>query len=288
MNNRRAALATKVSKARRTPYGQVAAEVARRFRSLHLPLLAAGLAYYGMLAMVPALIAVVSVYGLVADAGDVASVVETVSAAAPAEVTAFLESQLNAIVTAPSSGLGLGAAVSILAALWAASSGTGALVRGVNIAFGMAESRNSVMRRIVSLGLTLGLAVFVGVALFLTSLGPSFLEGILAFLRWPLLLVATIVGLTLLYRTAPIGTAPEWPAIRIGAVTAALGWLLASFGLSVYVSRFGSFNETYGALGAVIVTLLWLYLSGVVVLMGAVLAGTLRDRKSGEQPLPNP
>lgn len=254
----------------------------RRLRQEHIPFLAAGLAYYGMLALVPGLIALVSIYGLIADRSHVASVINNISEAAPSEVVDFIQSQLTDIVEAPSSGLGLGAAISLLAALWAASAGTRSLIRGVNLAFGAQEGRSAVRLRLLSVGITIGVVVFVGVALALASVGASLVAGqpLLQWLRWPLLGVITIGGLSTLYRFAPSEREPDWRVSAIGATAAAVGWLAASIGLSLYVTNFGSFNETYGTLGAVIVTLLWLYVSGLVVLVGAVLAAALRPASS--------
>ena len=267
-------------RARRARITELALEAKDRIKEEHLPLLAAGLAYYGMLAMVPALIAVVSIYGLVADPSDVAQIVNSIGSAAPSEVTAFVERQLTDIVNAPSSGLGLSAGLSLLGALWAASSGTSALIRGVNIAFGTTETRNPVRLRVLSLGITIGLAAFVGTALLVLSAGESLFGGWLDFLRWPLLLVGMVAGLAVLYRVGPAKRVPGWRVASAGALFAALSWLLASFGLNIYVTRFGSFNETYGTLGAVVVTMLWLFVSGLVVLVGAVIDGILRERRA--------
>lgn len=268
-----------------SPTGRLFGDVLKRLRQEHIPFLAAGLAYYGMLALVPGLIALVSLYGLIADRSDVATVISNISEAAPAEVVGFIQSQLTDIVEAPASGLGFGAAISLLAALWAASAGTKSLIRGVNLAFGAEEVRSAVRLRLLSVGITIGVVLFVGVALGVASVGANLLEGqpLLGLLRWPFLGLITIGGLSTLYRLAPSEREPNWRDSAIGASAAAVGWLTASIGLSLYVANFGSFNETYGTLGAVIVTMLWLYVSGLVVLVGAVLAAALHPSPA---PLP--
>jgi len=250
-------------------------EATTHARAEHISLLAAGLAYYGMLAIVPGLIAIVSFYGLIADSGDVAGVIEDISSAAPAEVTAFLENQLTDIVAAPTAGLGLSAVVSILVALWAASSGTKALIRGVGAAHGLSESRRGVRLRLVSLALTIGLVAFVVISVLAVSVTPSWLGGVLGAMRWLLVFIVASAGLSLIYRFGPSQRPPGWRMWSLGALTAAVGWLAASYGLGQYVSRFGSFNETYGALGAVIVTMLWFFVSGFAVLAGAVVDGVI-------------
>jgi membrane protein len=252
-------------------------DVQTQLRREHVTFLAAGLAYYGILALVPGLIALVSIYGLVADASDVATLIDNIGEAAPEEVVTFLQSQLTDIVTAPSGGLGFGVAVSLLAALWAASAGTKALIRGVNIAFGTSEPRSTLRLRLMSYGITIGLVGFVGAALFLVGIGSAVLGGgAMAWARWPLMMVVTVGGLTTLYRFAPSAGRPAWAAAAVGSTVAAAGWLAASFALSTYVERLGSFNETYGTLGVVVVTLLWLFVSALVVLTGAVVAA-VRD-----------
>ena len=249
-------------------------EAWQRSRRAHLGFIAAGLAYYGILALVPGLIALVSVYGIVADASDVTSLIDALGDTTPAEVLDFLRAQLNDIVDSPSGGLGLGAAVSIAAALWASSAGTRSLIRGVNIAFGATEVRNAAQLRIISIGITLGIVVFVVAALFLSGFG-GIVSDVLAWLRWPLLFASTVTGLAVLYRHAPSHLEPRWSYCWAGAGIAAAAWLGASYGLSLYLSRVGGLNETYGTLGTVVATMLWLFLSGYVVLIGATVTASL-------------
>lgn len=251
--------------------------------------LAAGLAYYGILALVPGLIATVSIFGLVADPSNVRSLIADIRDAVPAEVANFLEGQLTSIVDSSPSGLGVGAAIAIAAALWTASSGMKSLIRGINVVYGESEKRGFLQARGLALGLTL--AVIVGLVLLLSgiTLLPRLVDvsgfWLLLFepVRWLVLLGATVAGLALLYRVSPTEVPRDWSIASAGAVLAALIWLIASFGLSIYTARFASFNETYGTLGAVIVILLWLYVSGFVVLLGAVIDSALRR---GEQSAP--
>ncbi len=272
-----AAVRSRTEPLRISRFGRTVGEARSHAREEHISLLAAGLSYYGMLAVVPGLIAVVSIYGLIADAGDVAGVIDKIGSAAPAEVTALLEGQLTDIIDVPAAGLGISAAVSLLVALWAASSGTKALLRGVNAAFGLNEARRGLRLRLVSLGLTAGLVVFVVIAVLAVSVSPTWLDGVLSALQWLLVFVIASAGLSLLYRFGPAQRPPGWRMWSLGALAAAIGWLGASYGLGQYVTRFGSFNETYGALGAVIVTMLWLFVSGFAVLAGAVLDGVLAE-----------
>ena len=259
------------------------AELLRRVKAENIPFLAAGLAYYGILAIVPGLIAAVSVYGLVADPAGVTEFIEGLGDAVPAEVSAFLEGQITAILEVPASSLSLSLTLSTLAALWAASNGTRALINGVNLAYGIDETRGFLKLRVLSVVLTVGLIAFVGTVLTVVAVGHRWLGGtgwlrpLFEYGRWPLVLVVSTVVLAGFYRLAPARRQPDWSIASVGAVVAAMSWLVASFGLAFYVSRFGSFNETYGTLGAVVVVLLWLFVSAFIVLLGAVLDSALAD-----------
>lgn len=237
--------------------------------------IAAGLAFYGMLALVPALISTVSVYGLVADPEAVADVVRRIEGVAPAEVVSFVEGQLTSIVETSRSHLGAGFAISLLATLWAASNGTRALMRGINLAYGIDETRSMLRLRALSVALTVALVVFVVLVMYVIVAGHRWAEGwagsVAAYGRWPVVGVATTAVLAGFYRYAPAERRPEWNVASLGAGFAAVAWLAASFAFSIYVSRFGNFNETYGTLAGVVVVLLWLYVSGFVVVLGAVL-----------------
>lgn len=258
-------------------------DVRERVKAENLPFLAAGLAYYGILAIAPGLIAVVSIYGLVGDPSGVAEIVANVEDAVPAEVAAFLEGQLTSIVETSSSSLGISFAISVIGALWAASNGTKALIRGVNLAYGLDETRPFVKLRLLSLGITIALLAFVAVLLTLVVAGhrilggSSWFNGLAEYGRWPVVLAVTVALLAGFYRVAPPQRRPEWRVASAGAVFAGATWLVASFGLSIYVSRFGSFNETYGTLGAVVVVLLWLFVSAFIVLLGAVVDRSISE-----------
>ena len=255
-----------------------------RVKQENVSFLAAGLAYYGILAIVPGLIATVSVYGLVGDPGGVAGIIDDLDGAVPTEVQVFIEGQLTSILETSTSSLGVSFGLSLAAGLWAASNGTKALIRGINLAYGIDETRGYLKLRLLAIGLTVGLLAYVGGILTLVTFGHRWLDGsawfnpVLQYGRWPLALVATVGVLAGFYRFAPSRRSPDWSVASLGAVVAAITWLLASIGLSFYVSRFGSFNETYGTLGAVIVVLLWLFVSAFIVLLGAVLDRTLSRR----------
>jgi membrane protein len=260
-----------------------AAQLSGQIREHNLTLVAAGVAFYGFLALVPALIAFVSVYGLVADEGDVTRQVEDLGSSLPAEVSDFLVYQLTQIVNASSSGVSIAALVAIALALWSASSGMAALVTGIHIARERDEPKGFVAKRGKALGLTLGAIVVLGIVLFVIVAVPPLIRdaglgsgGRAAFevLRWPFLAVVMVVAVALLYRFS-VGEGPNrWLGfISPGALVATGGWIVASGLFAVYTANFASYGKTYGALASIVVVLLWLWLSSLVVLVGAEVDG---------------
>lgn len=254
----------------------VAKDVLRRFKNDDVATRAAALAYYAMLSVFPGLIALVTFYGLFADPSDVQRLVDSLPVGVPESVATLIDEQLNAIVTAPTAGLSFGAILSSLAVLWSASNGTKALVRAINVIHDESEKRNAVKLRGFAVLVTLGLLVGAGITIAALTFVPAWLgsvSGVLGTLasvgRWPLLAVLLMFGLALLYRFAPARKPPRWRWASWGAAIATALWLVVSAGFAYYASNFGSFNETYGAIGGVIVMLLWFFLSALVILLGA-------------------
>jgi ABC-type multidrug transport system fused ATPase/permease subunit len=166
----------------------------------------------------------------------------------------------------------------VVAALWSASGGTGNLIKAVNIAYDEEESRGAIKLRGIALALTMGAILFVLLTLGLVALVPIVLDAlplgvvgrVLAqVVRWVLLIVVVVVALAVVYRIAPDRDAPRFRWVSVGAMVAALLWMIGSVGFSLYVNYFGNYNKTYGALGGVVVLMLWLYLTSYIVLLGA-------------------
>ena len=260
----------------------------RATKADNVPLLAAGVAFFALLALVPALVALVSVYGLVADPTQVERQVSDLLGAAPTEVRELIETQLESVVDSSNTGIGLGVLVGLLVALWSASSGMRHLVAAVNAAYNESETRPFLRLRGLSLLLTLGAILFVAAAFGTIALLPALLEGtgtsdvarsVINVLRWPLLAVAMAVGLAVLYRFAPNREEPRWEWASIGALVATVLWIVVSLAFSVYAANFGRFNDTYGSLGAIVVVMLWLYLTAYVVIAGAELNAELEQAR---------
>src|SRR5262245_22582596 len=260
-----------------------AAKLPARLREHNLTLVAAGVAFYAFLALVPALIAFVSIYGLVANPDDVTQQVEDISDSLPKEVQDFLVYQLTQIIDANRTGLSVVLAVSIALALWSASGGMAALITGVHIARERDEPKSFVVKRGKALLLTLAAIVFLAIVIFLIAGLPTLLERaglgdtgqrVFEIVRWPVLAVLMIVGIGLLYRFSVKGSRRGWLGfITWGAVLAMVGWLIVSALFAVYTENFASYGKTYGALASIVVVLLWLWLSCLVILVGAEIDG---------------
>jgi membrane protein len=268
----------------------------RGIRDTHASIIAAGVAFYAFLALVPALIAVIAVYGLVANPADVREQITSFLSALPQDAQRLMSKQLSSVSRKAGTGTGIAAGIAIGAALWSASSGIAALNTGLTIVNRETETRGPVKRRLLALVLTLFAVVGVLVMLALVVALPSALERVgirgigaraVELARWPLLAGILLVGLAVIFRYGPQRDRPQWRWVSPGAIVAVLVGLAASIGFSVYVSLLGNYNKTYGALGAVVIMLLWLYLMSFAILFGAAINAelerqTVRDTTVGE------
>ncbi|MGH3767101.1 MAG: YihY/virulence factor BrkB family protein [Pseudonocardiaceae bacterium] len=275
---------------------QVLRRAIRASQEHNIPLLAAGVAFFGFLALFPALIALVTLVGLVADPAQITQQVQSFAGGLPQESSRLISAQLTAVTQSSGGALPVGLVISLLAALWSASSGTSNLMTAVNIAYEEQETRGFLKLRAVALLLTLGTVVFLVLTLALIAVVPVMLHAVplgplgtalAQLVRWTLLVALIMVGLAVLYRVAPDRTSPKFRWVSVGSAVAALLWLLGSAGFSVYINFFGNYNKTYGALAGVIVLLLWLFLTSYIVLLGAEINAqaecqTARDSTIGE------
>lgn len=257
---------------------QVVRRAWRETRADGIPLLAAGVAFYGFLALFPTLIAAVTLYGLIADPAQVEEQIRSLSEALPAESATLIGDQLREITRTSDRALGLGLAVSLFGALFSASGGVANLVKAINLAYDEEETRGFVKLRALALLLTLGTVVFMVVAVGLVAVLPVALDSlglggvgqaVAGVLRWVGLLVFMTGALSVLYRLAPDRNDPRFSWVTLGAAVATVLWLLGSAGFSLYVGNFGSYGKTYGTLAGVVVLMLWLFLTAFVVLFGA-------------------
>jgi membrane protein len=252
----------------------------RRIGKDNLSALAAGAAFYALLSIFPVLTAVVSVYGLVADPSMVERQIAVIQGVLPPEAVTLIATWLQAFVGGPPKRFGIGLIVSALLAFWSAWSATGMLMTAVNICYGEKENRTFVRFNLRAVALTAGLALFSVAALALLASLPAALsllplpqawDSTIALVRWPALAVIVLIALAIVYHYAPDRAQPKWRWVSWGAVAATALWLLGSAAFTIYVSMVGSYDKTYGSLGAVIILLLWFYLSAYATLIGAEL-----------------
>ena len=244
----------------------------------NMPIIAGGVAFFGFLAIFPALIATISIYGLVASPEDVTRQIQDLSAQLPEDAQNLLKTQLESIAKNSGSALSIGLAVSILGALFSASGGVNNLITAINLAYDEVEARGAIKLRLLSLALTLGAIIFVLISITLVAVVPAVLEAlglgivgtILAHaIRWLLVLAVFAGSLAVLYRIAPDRDAPKFRWVSLGSVIVTVIWAIVSIGFSLYVDNFGSYDKTYGTIAGVIVLMLWLYLTCFLVLLGA-------------------
>ncbi|HEV2893120.1 MAG TPA: YihY/virulence factor BrkB family protein, partial [Actinomycetota bacterium] len=256
----------------------IAKRAVKEVKQDQVPLLAAGVTFYTLLSLFPAIIAGVSIYGLVADPETVRDQIDRLAQRLSPETATILTQQIRQVTSGAGGALGVATVIGILTALWSASSGMKALITGVNLAYDETESRKFVKLRGLSIVLTLGAMVLLAVA-GATIAGfppiadnlPTVLQWVVSILRFVVLGALLIAGLAALYRFAPDRDEPKWTWVSWGSGIVTLLWILASIGFSIYVNSFGNYNKTYGALAGIIILMFWLYLTAVIVLVGAEL-----------------
>lgn len=244
----------------------------------NLSIVAAGVAFYGLLAIVPALAAVVSVYGLFVSPDTIQEQFAGLSGMLPAEARQLLSEQMQRIAGSANTTLGWTAAGTLLFALLSSMKGATALITALNIAYDEIEHRGFIKLNLLALLITIGGVLFAIASLALIAVFPAVVEYLplpqawrtaLAWLRWPVLGILVMVALGVVYRYAPARRPAKWRWVSWGSIAATVLWLIGSVLFSLYVATFASYNETYGSLGAIVILLMWLYLSAYVLLLGA-------------------
>lgn len=259
------------------------AEIARD----RIGLISAGIAFYGLLSLFPGLAALMALGGLLTRPAVLVEQLRQIGSVLPPEAARIILDQAAEIAGSRSGGLGLAAVVGIVLSIWSASKGVGALIAGLHVAAGRADSRGLVQALIFTLGMTavaIGLlilailsTVVLPAVLAALNVGPG-LSWLLGLVRWPLMGALAALGLGLFYRLSIADRRPPPRWITPGAVLGAVLWLAASVAFSVYVQNFADYNKTFGTLGGVVSLLMWLWLSAYVVLVGEELNALLADQ----------
>ncbi|MFN4100084.1 MAG: YihY/virulence factor BrkB family protein [Pararhodobacter sp.] len=270
--------ATNPTQIPKSGWADIGLRVWHSFNRDRISLMAAGVAFYALLAIFPAIAATIAIAGVFMQPSMLISQLETMREVLPADAADILFNQAVKVAQADSGSLGLAAALSLAIALYSASRGTSSMIQGLNVAYDEEEKRGFVKLFGITLALTLGL-IFGGIIAFsLTALIPvalaflgddSLAATLVNWIRWPVLALFAILGLGLFYRIGPSRRPASWRWLAPGAVLACVLWIIASLGFSFYVSNFGNYNETFGTLGGVVVLLLWFWISALIVLLGA-------------------
>lgn len=247
-------------------------------------LLAAGVAFYGLLALFPAITAVIAISGLLIEPSRIVAQLNSFSGLMPEEVITIITKQAAAVTGSRQGGLGFTAIIGLLIAFYSASKGTASLIQGLNVAYDEEETRGFIERLLVTFALTLMLIAGVICGLTATLAMPTILAfvdkgpAVAMFFNaalWLGLISLTIVGLSVLYRFAPSRHTPEWQWTSVGAVVGCLVWIAASAGFAFFVSNFSYYNQSFGALAGVVVLLIWFWISAYIILIGAELNAEL-------------
>lgn len=256
----------------------IAKRVVKQIGLDHVSIIAAGVAFNVFLAIFPLVIAAVSIYGLVIDPATLEQHLNTMAAVVPEGARDLITSQLHSLIQTSDQALGWGLVVSLAVSLWAANRGTKALFEGINIAYNAQETRNFILNNLITLLFTIGglaaggitLALLIGIPAAADSLPlPQLIIQVIKLAVWPILFLMIIVALGLAYKVAPVRRQPRAKWVTVGSLVAAAIWILASLGFSFFVANFANYDKTYGSLAAVVVLMLWLFLSCFVVLLGA-------------------
>ncbi|MGN6684693.1 MAG: YihY/virulence factor BrkB family protein [Devosia sp.] len=249
----------------------------------------AATAFFGFLSFFPAIATVALIYGIIANEPLVADTVKSLGYVLPPMALTLLDEQLKMLATAPRITLGLGLLISVPLALWSGSRGVEALLFAMSRVRGAPERRGFIKELLVAVGMTIGGSLFVAVALATVAGLPALIpfptgaDWILLLVRWPVLLVISIVVMALLYRFGPDRHPHKFRFIWPGAVLASLLWLLAGAIFSIYVQNWGHYSATFGSVSAAVVLLLWMYNSAQILVLGAAFNAAL-EHEAGEGP----
>lgn len=243
----------------------------------NLTIVAAGVAFYAFLAIFPALVALLSIYGLAVDPQQAEQQISQLSGMMPEQAFEIIKERLDNLVSTSGSALSWGTALGILISLWSANAGTKSLFTGLDIAYETKNNRGLIKQNALTLLFTLGFIITLVLSMTLIVIFPAIvhaiglpdnIETLINWLRWPLLAVIVVFVVSLIYKYAPDRKTPKFKWVVIGAALATLLWLIASWGFSYYVSNFGNYGEMYGSISAVVILMLWLFLTSFIILLG--------------------
>ena len=270
--------ATAAQRSTEVSWGEVGKRVFFRIGDDRVLAEAASVTYYTLLAMFPALAALISLYGLVADPRTIANDLQAIRDVVPGGGMDIINTQVHSLISAPQKALGFGALFGLLTSIWSATAGVKSLFDALNAVNRVRETRSFMHLTWLSLAFTAGALGLIIVATVAVVVVPAVLAyvgfaslgtALLAIARWPVLLCVFLAFLALIYRYGPSHVRIAWHWLSWGSFFAAITWIGASLGFSWYVANFGSYNKTYGSLGAVVGFMTWIWISTIIVLTGA-------------------
>jgi membrane protein len=248
---------------------------------------AAGVVFYGLLAVFPAITALVSCYGLFANPATIGANLQTLALMLPQGSFQIVQDQIARVLTQGNTTLGATFLFGLALAIWSANAGVKAVIDALNVAYEEREKRRFIRLNLLSMAFTCGgiatLLLMVGAVVAIplafdhVGLAPDS-QRIVSLMRWPLLLVVLLTALGVLYRFGPSRRESRGPWLSFGALAAALLWIAGSSLLSWYLSNFANYNATYGSLGAAIGLMMWMWMSAIIVLCGAELNSEIEHR----------
>ena len=270
--------------------------VFRRIGENRLMLIAAGVTFYLLLAIFPAITAFVSLFGVLAEPSAIGNQLSTLEGIVPAGGLQIVEEQLEKLAAQDEQALGIGLIVALLVTFWSANNGVKTLFEALNIANQENEKRSFVRLNLIAFTFTLGAMLLATAMIFVVGIIPALLgllnlgsgsEAIIAWLRWPILLIVAGICIALLYRYGPSREPAKWRWVTWGSALATLVWIAASAGFSFYLQNFADYNATYGSLGAIIGFMFWVWISSIILIVGAALNAemehqTRKDSTVGE------
>lgn len=276
--NSRGGEADKPSQIPKTGWKDISLRVRDKLKTDHVNIIAAGIAFYFFLAIFPAMTASLSMYGLVMDPADVTQQMRQFASVLPNQAHQMISELLRTLSTKPEETLGWSLLLSTLISLWSANKGTKAVFEGVNAAYNESSNRTYIKKNAITLVFTLGgtlfgficLSLVVGFSTYIDYLGWSTIGSILlSLVRWVILATMVALALSIIYKVAPVRDNPEFKWVTWGAIIATLLWLTGSYLFSFYIDNFGKMDNTYGSFAAIIILMLWLFLTGYSVILGA-------------------
>jgi membrane protein len=273
-------------------WGDVLLRVFHGISEDRITTISGGVTFFVLLALFPGLAGLISLYGLFADSGTIGQHLSSLEGIMPEGGMQIVRDQLEQLTSQPAQKLGFATATSLALSLWSANGGVKAMFEGLNAVYEEYEKRSFIKLNAISLALTFGILAFAITSLLTITIVPNLLSflglsgtsDIVGYARWPVLLFVAALMIAVIYRFGPSRDQPQWRWISPGSIFAALTWIVASLMFSWYTTHFGSYNKTYGSLGAAIGFMTWIWISTMVILIGAKINAELEQQpaKSGE------